>query len=59
MLMSMAMTEGIGFKIGQEQQGMVLDFIDVRRAYSYADSKRTVYVDLPLMTMKRACAASG
>ena len=26
---------------------MMLDFIDVRRAYVYAASKRTVYVDLP------------
>ena len=46
-LLSMAMTEGIGFRRGQENQGMLLDFIDVRRAYFYADSKRTVYVDLP------------
>ena len=32
MLMSMAMTMGIGIKRGQEQQGMVLDFIDAIRA---------------------------
>ena len=31
-LLSMAMTEGIGFKRGQERHGMQLDFIDVRRA---------------------------
>ena len=24
-----------------------MDFIDVRRAYFYAESKRTVYADLP------------
>ena len=47
MLMSMAMTEGIGFKRGQEHQGMMLDFIVVMRSYLYADSKRTVYVGLP------------
>ena len=41
------MTEGIGFKRGQGSHGMQLVFIDVRRAYFYADSKRTVYVDLP------------
>ena len=46
-LMSMAMTEGVGFKRGQEKRGMKLDFIDVRRAYFYAPSKRTVYVQLP------------
>ena len=47
MLMSMAMTEGIGFMRWQEQQGMMLDFIYVRRAYFYAESKRAVSVDLP------------
>ena len=47
LLMSMAMTEGVGFKRGQEKRGMKLDFIDVRRAYFYAPSKRTVYVQLP------------
>ena len=26
---------------------MVLDLIDVRRAYFYAESKMTVYVELP------------
>ena len=46
-LMPMPMTEGIGYDQGKEHQGMCLDFIDVRRAYSYAGSKRIVYVDLP------------
>ena len=46
-LLSMAMTEGIGFRRGQAHQGMMLDFIGVRRAYVYAESKRTVYVYLP------------
>ena len=43
----MAMTEGIGFKRGRKGEGQSIDFIDVRRAYFYAHSKRTVYVDLP------------
>ena len=48
MLMSMAMAEGIGFKVGQEHQGLMLDFsIYVRRACVFADIKRTVDVDLP------------
>ena len=45
--MLMAMTENVGFKRGQESIGMKLDFIDVRRAYFYAPSRRSVYVDLP------------
>ena len=47
MLKSMAVTEGVGFKAGRKQQGMKLDFIDVRRAYFHAKSRREVYVALP------------
>ena len=47
LLMSLAMTENVGFHRGQESSGMKLDFIDVRRAYFYAPSRRSVYVDLP------------
>ena len=32
MLLSLAMTEGIGFEKGKEKQGMCVEFIDVRRA---------------------------
>ena len=47
MLMSMAVTEGIGFKVGSKREGMKLDFIDVRRAYFHAKARREVYVALP------------
>ena len=47
MLMSMVMTEGLGYAIGNDTMGRCLDFIDVKRAYFYADSKLMVYVDLP------------
>ena len=36
LLMSLAMTEGVGFERGKEKAGMKIDFIDVRRAYFYA-----------------------
>ena len=44
LLMSMAMTEGIGIK-GNKR--MKLDFIDVRRAYFNAEATREIYVKLP------------
>ena len=47
MLVSVAMTEGIGFQRGREHGGMKSDFIDVRRVYVYAPSRRNVYVELP------------
>merc|ERR1712015_131224 len=47
MLMSMAVTEGIGSKAGNEHKGMKLDFIDVRRAYFHAKARRELYVALP------------
>ena len=46
-LLSMAMTEGIGYKRGHKPRGMKLDFIDVRRAYFYAEAARNIYIDLP------------
>jgi hypothetical protein len=42
-----AVTEGIGFRKYRRQEGMKLDFIDVRRAYFYAAALREVYVELP------------
>ncbi len=33
MLLSCAVTEGIGHPRGQREKGMKVDFIDVRRAY--------------------------
>ena len=47
MLMSVAVTEGIGYKAGKRRKGMKLDFIDVRRAYFHAKARREVYVALP------------
>ena len=46
-LFSMAMTEGIGYETGKEQQGMKLEFIDIRRAFFHAEARRKVYVELP------------
>jgi hypothetical protein len=47
MLFSLAVTSGIGFKKGRQQEGMKVDFIDVRRAYFHADARRQVFVELP------------
>ena len=47
MLMSMAVTDGIGFRAGRRTEGMKLDFVDVRSAYSHAKSRRELYVALP------------
>ena len=47
MLFSFAVTEGIGFKPGKREEGMKLDFIDIRRAYYHAEARRKVYIKLP------------
>ncbi len=47
MLFSFAVTEGIGFKPGKREEGMKLDFIDIRRAYYHAVARRKVYIKLP------------
>ena len=47
MLMSIAVTEGVGFQKGHRSKGMKLDYIDVRRAYFHAQARREVYVKLP------------
>ena len=46
-LISAAVTEGVGYKRGDRINGFKLDFIDVRRAYYQARAKREVYVSLP------------
>ena len=46
-LFSLAVTEGIGYQKGQEEKGMKMEFIDIRRAYFHAPARRTVYVKLP------------
>jgi len=45
--MSMAVTEGIGYKGNDRGRGNKLEFIDVRRAYFHAKARRLVYVKLP------------
>jgi len=47
MLMSLAVTEGVGYQRGSKDRGHKIDFIDVRRAYFHAPARRLVYVKLP------------
>ena len=47
MLFSFAVTEGIGYQKGKKEEGMKLDFIDIRRAYYHAVARRKVYIKLP------------
>ena len=44
LLMSLAVTEGIGYRRGNKKGGMKMDFIDVRRAYFHANARREVFV---------------
>jgi len=46
MMISTAVTEGIGYKKGQHKSGMKLALIDIRRAYFHAAARREVYVEL-------------
>ena len=46
-LFSLAVTEGVGYNKGKKGEGVKIDFIDVRRAYFQAASRRAVYVNLP------------
>jgi hypothetical protein len=46
-LFSMAVTEGIGHTRGRKEEGMKIDFVDVRRAYFHAAARRDLYVELP------------
>merc|ERR1711940_374541 len=43
----MAVTEGIGFRAGNREGGVKMNFIDVSRAYFHARVRRDVYVNLP------------
>ena len=47
LLLSLAVTEGIGYKLGNKKGGKKLDFIDVRRAYFHAAARRRGFVKLP------------
>ena len=46
-LLPLALTEGVGYVKGREEEGMKIEFIDIKRAYLQADAKRDVYVELP------------
>ena len=46
-LLPLALTEGIGYTKGREEEGMNIEFIDIKRAYLQADARRDVYVELP------------
>ena len=45
LLFSMAVTEGLGFGPGWSHK---LDFIDISRVYFHTDSRRPVFIRLPL-----------
>ena len=47
MLLSKAVTEGVGYQRNQREQGMRIEFIDVRRAYFHAKARRRVFIKLP------------
>ena len=46
-LVSIALTEGYGYDRGNRDDGMKLDFINIRKAYFNALARRAAYVDLP------------
>ena len=46
-LFSLAVTEGIGYQKGRRHQGKKIGFIDIKRAYLHAPSRRKVYIELP------------
>ena len=43
-LLALAVTEGVGYERGYKEDGMKIDFIDIRRAFFQAMAKRRVYV---------------
>ena len=45
-LLAFAVTQGVGYQ-QDRQQGMRIDFIDVRRAFFHAAARRAVYAQLP------------
>ena len=47
MLMSMVVTEAIGYRGNDRKGGNKLEFIDMRRAYFHARARRLVYMKLP------------
>ena len=47
LLLSRAVTDVVGYRKGQCKRSMKMDFIDVRRAYFHARSKRRVFIKFP------------
>jgi len=47
LLLALAMTEGYGYDAKGRAHDLMLDFIDVRRAFFHAPCRREVYVELP------------
>jgi hypothetical protein len=45
--MSLAMTDGVGYTMGIEGEGMKLQFIDIKRGYLQTEAKREICVELP------------
>ena len=43
LLFSLAVTEGVGYKLGDKKGGNKLDFIDIKRAYFHALARRQVF----------------
>ena len=46
MLSAVAVTEGYGYKGGNDYSGMKLDFIDAKRDYFHSKARREIYVRL-------------
>ena len=47
LLYSLAVTEGVGYFEGDQEGGMCLMFVDIKRAFFNANARRAVYVVLP------------
>lgn len=46
-LCSLAVTEGIGVRRHNKEDGMKLEFIDIKKAYYAAPVRKNLYVQLP------------
>ena len=47
LLFSLAVTDGYGCKLNNKEEGMKMDFIDIRRAFFHAPAQKAIYVQLP------------
>ena len=43
-LLSIAVTEGVGFNRGEREKGLKLSYLDVQRADFYAKAKKCVFI---------------